>query len=252
MRALREIICTVTPRVPQAKAHEARRDLFAAGAILALSVGAAASLAALGRSTRTFAAAGDAGTPEVVVVPTGRDALAEWHRRGLRGRILVHAGRFLHFVEVPAAQNESPAPPGVPAAPDPQVGPRNYLRVAATSGVARRIVYVSPPGALDERLATLRRTRAELPVALPSEAFPRALLAGFPSTAEPVLLELSASWFDDPRAPDPIAALRGSDLRADLVVVNLAEDAEDVSEHARERARALASRIRDAGVEHLP
>jgi hypothetical protein len=228
--------------------REARRYAWATAATLASALAALAALHALGHATRSFASPRPgARAPEVIVARSGRDALAAWRARGMQGRILVHAGRFLHFVADEGTESMRETGPGSGRAHDERLleraGPRNYLRVAASTGIARRILYLSPPTALDARLADLHLDRGELPAALPSQAFPRELWSELPALEEPVLVEVSASWFDDPRAANFLASLDAAHLRADLVVVNLAEDAEDVSERARAAARKLAAAL---------
>jgi hypothetical protein len=252
----RENMPAVGGPLPASARREARSCVWAVSATLASAAVTLLIVQALGTATRSFAPPrpGSRG-PEVIVVRSGREALAAWHARGVRGRILVHAGRFLHFMPDEGEQlaRELLIGPGTGRAFDERVvasaGPRDYLWVAASAGIIRRIIYLSPPAALDQRLADLHAARAELPLTLASEAFPRELRADLPASEEPLLLEVSASWFDDPRAPDLLSSLRAARLRADLVVVNLAEDADDVSGRARLAARRLAAGLAsgDAG-----
>lgn len=232
---------------PGADASRPRRAGVAAALTLAAACAVPLGLNALGRSTRAFVRSPAAG-PELVVVANGREALSAWRARGLRGRALVHAGRFLHFVEeTQGATRGAVLRPGAGDALTQRLvsgaGPTDYLWVAASAGVARRIAYVAPPTALAERLAALGQPAEALPIPLPSRDFPRELHGALPGFDEPVLVEVSASWFDDPRAPDLSAALRAGRPRCDLVVVNLATDAADVSDGARAAARELAAAI---------
>lgn len=219
--------------------------LRAAAGVVAFSVAAAAGLHAYGRTTRTF----EPGPPEVLLVRDGRKALAAWRQRHEQGRILVHAGRFLHFVDDgrEEAMQQTLTAPGRGAALDELLertaGPGRYLWVAASAGIARQIIYVSPPDSLDTRLAALGWNRSALPASIPWEVFPRTLTGTFPNVDEQVIIEICASWFDDPRAPDPLGEVLASGLDPDLIVVNLAEDAEDVSESARSAARSLAAAL---------
>jgi len=185
--------------------------------------------------------------------------VATWRARSLRARTLVHVGRFLHFVSddaeivVPTLSGA-----GRGAVLDEELarraGPRNHLWIAASLGIARRILYVMPPGALARRLESLELDRRALPLALAgSEAIPRTLLAALPATDEPVVLDLHASWLDEGTPGELLAALDASGLRPELVTLSLAEDAGDVSDAARaslrDVARTLASR---AGEEPPP
>jgi len=232
------------------RSSPSRHPLRDAFYVLALAGFVAAGLHELGHLRRRIGPARPvAAGAKVVVAHTGREALSTWRAAEVRGRVLVHAGRFFHFVEDSAENGlaSTPGAPGHPAEVDALLlrtaGPKDYLRAAASLGIARRIAYVSPPASLASRLANLGADRAQLPLPLPSEAFPRELLGQFPKTQEPVLLEIAASWFDDPEAPDPMDGLAASGLRADLVQVDLQEDADDVSDAARGRALAFARRL---------
>lgn len=220
------------------------RGWAAVAGLVAFSALTVGGVEVLGRTTRLYH-----GETEILLVRSGRAALHAWRERRVQGRILVHAGRFLHFVDDDrdAAMREALTATGRGKELDDLLerlaGPAKYLWVAASTGIVRQIVYVSPPEALDERLGKLGWTRAALPASIPWEVFPRTLEASFPRIDEQVILEICASWFDDPRATDPVGQILASGLHPDLIVVNLAEDAEDVSEPAREKARALAAAL---------
>jgi len=204
-------------------------------------VGAAAmavtALHALGQARRVIGVARPASAPRLDSVLVRRNAavLDAWRERGVRGRIVVHVGRFLHFVQ------EEPRPDA-----------RNYLLVAAETGIARRILYLSPPGTLEARLRTLGVDRASLPLALPSQVFPRTLLAELPASDEPVLLDVNASWFDEGAPEALMQTLRASRLRIDLVTLSLAEDADDVSDRARAGLRQFAAALAGTAREERP
>jgi len=224
--------------------------------VTAGSVACALGLAAAGRSARVAGRAAAVGAgAEVLVFHTNADVLRAWRARGLRGRVVVHFGRFLHFVhdeERPDAAPERGRGAAADAALLAAAGPRNHLRVAAELGVARRVAFVSPPGALDARLSAIGRSRADLPLDIDDGPHPRELRADPPAAGEPVLLEVNASWFDEGEPGALAEALRAARLRSDLVAVSLAEDSPDVSDGARERARAFARAIAAGTAEGTP
>jgi hypothetical protein len=230
----------------------------AAAAIASLAVIAALHFVGTGR--RVAGPSAPIGSPAVraVLVRTDADVLATWRAQGVQGRTMVHVGRFLHFVSEPGARTVVATldAPGRAGALDDvltrQSGPRDYLWVAGSTGVARRILYVEPGSAIDRRLSDLGFDRAALPFPISSRAFPRTLLAELPRVDEPVLLDVNASWFDEGTAEELLAMLRGSALRADLVTLSLAEDADDVTAAARDRMRAFASAFAPGGAEVAP
>jgi len=58
---------------------------------------------------------------------------------------------------------------------------------------------------------------------------------------------VNASWFDEATPEALLAALRDARLASDLVTLSLAEDAGDVSEHARDGLRRFAAKLAGAG-----
>lgn len=160
---------------------------------------------------------------------------------------MVHAGRFLHFVVPPEASAQAVAlldrpgsTPRLLRAFAGRVDHQNYLWVAAETGVARRVDYLSPPAALRARLEALGRPASAAEAEISFEGFPRSMGLRAPRTDEPVLLDISASWFDESDEAALVAALRAAKLRAAVVTLCLSEGAPDVSEAARARLQELA------------
>jgi len=170
-----------------------------------------------------------------------------WRSRGLRGRIVLHAGRFLHFIEDGVPVREAFAGTGsgrrMDAAFAAAAGPRSHLWVAAATGIARRVHYLIPPRALRERLATIPAQPSALPLAVDDEAHPRTVDGAPPRLSEPVLLDVNASWFDEAEGTELLALLREAGTTTDLVTLSLGEGNDDVSDGARERLRAFAAML---------
>jgi hypothetical protein len=236
---------------------EARRDALAAGLVAVVS--GAISLLVVGAGStaqrEVTGTAPDARRPRVLLLGTDREVVRTWAASGLRGRTVVHAGRFLHYIDDEIVELTA----GVLTRPgtgraldeslDARASPRNYLAVASATGVARRIFYVSPPRALDQRLASLGMTREALPLRIDAGPAPRVLDGTFPSLEEPVLLDIDASWFDESDGDALLRALSSRGLKIELATLPLAEDADDVSPSARQALQAfaplLAERVRD-------
>ncbi len=124
-----------------------------------------------------------------------------------------------------------------------RAAPANYLFVSASTGIARRLFYVSPPRSLRERLAALGATPAALPMRIDAEAIQRTLDGSPPVLDEPVLLDVDASWFDEGTGAELLERMAAAGLQIELVTLSLADDAADVSPTAREALRAFAEAL---------
>ncbi len=233
-----------------------KRWVLAAVAV-ASTVSCVFGLEAAGRFTRVFGRAAFVGSgAEVLVVPTNGDVVRAWRARRLRGRVVVHFGRFLHFVEDEPIPVEAVAAPGRGGVEDTlllaEAGPRNHLRIASELDIARRVEFVSPPAALGARLSSIGRARADLPLAIDAGPEARELRAAPPRLSEPVLVDVNASWFDEGEPAALESELRTAQISSDLITVSLAEDNPDVSDRARESARAFARAIASGAGEGSP
>jgi len=87
----------VAVRAPRSGATPSARWRRAiALAIVAVLAGVALHL--LGRSRRVIGRGRPIAAAEVLLVHRNGAVLDAWRERGLRGRVVVHVGRFLHFV----------------------------------------------------------------------------------------------------------------------------------------------------------
>jgi len=236
--------------------------LAAAVLIVLAAAGTAAGAHALGRASRHAGPAGlvAGGKATVVMVRSGRDTVALWRERGFSGRIVVHAGRFLHFVspdEDGSLLASTLVRPGtgseVCAAYAARSDWRNYLRVAIECGVARGIHYVLPRPDLAARATRLGRAwdgESGTTLDLGVEGVVRTASLEPPSFREPVLLDIHASFFDGGDGDALLGAIRRAGIRSDLVTLCLSDDSPDVSPEARHRlvsfARALGVEAADA------
>jgi hypothetical protein len=241
-----------------APAPATTRVALLAAAVAVCCAAVPISLDAIGRASRGPIRATAGGTTEVFLSQTDAGVLGAWRSRGLRGRTVVHAGRYLHFVGEEEAQllSRTLTVPGTGRKLDQlleaRAAPPNYLRVAVALRVARRLFFVSPPKALADRLGSLGLTAAALPLHIDVEATPRTLDGTPPQLEEPVLLDVDASWFDEADGHTLLAALRGSRLKIELATVSLAEDAEDVTPAARDAARGFATELAGALAKAIP
>ena len=183
----------------------------------------------------------------VTVVETS-DALYRLYRsRNVRGRLLVHVGRYLHAVDIDAAEV-------IPAQPDgryplsvsdmlplyeKRISYRNVLWVAEEANMVREIMYYQPPGMFRNRLEAMDDRDPDL-LSKSSDALVfhdwgarRTISDRMPRLHEPVLLNIDASVFDELRPEQVLNALRSSSLTSDLVTLNLSLDNPDVTASSR-------------------
>ncbi len=244
-------VCVASPFARERRARSVPRWILSVSAAVALAlVGIALGLEAVGRSARVAGPArraGDGRPLEVHLVADSPALYRLWRNAGVRGRTLVHVGRFLHFVP---AQEEDPttgACVDVPiAGGEAKLDSRNFLWVAGYAGIVRRIFYVVPPERFRKPPGAWDRVDVS--------GFERRVSSHLPELREPVLLDVHASYFESTDGGALREALRASGLDTDLVTLNLALDGSDVSEGARERLRAFARALaeRDVAVESPP
>ncbi len=214
-----------------------RWTLVASLALALPLAGTALGLDAMGRSARVVGRARRAGEGggalEVRLVANAPAAYRQWRNAGVRGRTLVHLGRFLHFVPVQEDEPTTGACTDVPIArAEARLDNRNFLWVAGYSGIVRRIFYVVPP----ERFVGKPRGGWDR---IDASGFERRVSSRLPELREPVLLEIHASYFEATDGDALLEDLRSSGLETDLAILDLAQDGPDVSERARERLRAF-------------
>jgi hypothetical protein len=188
------------------------------------------------------------------VVRTSEELFALWTRQGGRGRRLVHASRFLHFV--PAADDNwfdgldafPIATFDLPARYERSVDARNLLWVSLRSGVARAVYHVLPSEVMDEKLSQLGRPTNRAggeprKIVATDNGSPRVISERLPDFEEPALLSIDASYLRDRDVSEVVEEVRLSRLRTDLVVLCRSEDNPDVTEASRVRLDELATKL---------
>ncbi len=216
-------------------------------AIALALVGTALGLEAVGRSARSIgqARAIRDGFLGVRLVPDSAAVYQIWRNAGVHGRTLVHVGRFLHFVP---AQEEEPTTGAcrdmTTADAEAKLDNRNFLWVAGYAGVVRRVFYVVPP----ERFRKLPGTWDRVD----ETGFQLRVSSRLPALAEPVLLDVHASYFETSDGAALLEELETSGLVTDLVTLNLAQDGSDVSDAARVRLAAFAQALAARGLASEP
>lgn len=174
------------------------------------------------------------------------DVYSLWQEHQARGRIVVHLGRFLHFMEAPPS-SEGPPRIATIAADHAhflvrQISYKDFLWAAFQTDIVREIHTVLPPADFKERIGA---TPQQNEYVIYEFCSPRIFTVSLPSVAEPVLLNIDASFFASTDAAQLVNDLMKSGLKADIVTICLAEDNPDVTDLDRRKARdfiALLSR----------
>jgi hypothetical protein len=234
---------------PQRRGHD---DLVLPALVTVLCCGLALGLHVYGRARRSdqrFRAL------QIAIVRDGKALLDLWAQRGERGREVVSASHYLHFVSPdPTGQilDRTLAGAGTGAALTARylasASYRNYLAVADATGVARRVRHLVPPSVLATKLAdTGVPARPDEERDVSQQVTSRRLSAVVPRLEELVLLNVDASLFEgDAEGLDRslLDALQTGRLRADLVTLCLSADSPDVGGAARHRLLEFGEALR--------
>ncbi len=226
---------------------QSRRYLAAS---LALAIVAMVTLVGVDRFGKASRSYGDvrpiAEVPKVAIARDAEHAVELWRASGLRGRILVHLGEYLHFIE-----------PGVKY-PDERLGQFPYdiedtmarhagdpglLWVLMRINVARELHNVLPSDVYTNKVGAGGGAPGERSTVQATYGLRRTISDHLIAFDEPVLLSVDASLFASPDGRELAVELRSSSLRTDMVVCNLAEDNPRVSDGARARLRQFAREL---------
>ena len=171
------------------------------------------------------------------------DSYALWKEKRVHGRIVVHLGKYLHFVEP-----EQPQPTQIPEIvkyhsrlSDLSPTYKDFLWVAMQTNIAREIINVIPQEDFKKRFNLKNDLIAQSDLVTHEYGSPRIFSTRLPAISEPVLLNIDASFFASRTAVQLMNDLMKSGLKADIVTICLAEDNPDVTEFDRQRAREFIS-----------
>ena len=233
---------------------------FSSACILLLVLATAYSLNELGRSSRRAAGAGVSvsapGVP-VAVVADAAELYAAYRSRKVHGRILVHLGRYLHFVEI--GDNDTyrgffqfPIPAfSALRSYEEHISYRNVLWVGMQANLFREIISIVPPQVFQEKAGSIGPQDSNV-VEVRHDAIvahewgsrrsivPR--LERIPD--EPVILNIDASLFTGPGVPEQVVDIMRSGLIVDLVTLNESRDNPEVTEENRRQLRRFAATLK--------
>lgn len=175
--------------------------------------------------------------PAYAVKTTG-DVYSLWQEQQVHGRIVVHLGRFLHFME---AGHSSGGPPQIATIVAEhehftieRTTYKDFLWVAFQTNIAREIYTILPTADFIKRFDNTQPLKE---IVMYEYGSPRIFMTSMPSVTEPVLLNIDASYFAAADAAQLMDELMESGLKADIVTICLAEDNPDVTDLDRQKAR---------------
>ena len=172
----------------------------------------------------------------VVVVHSATEAIDAWRQSGYSGRVLVHAGRYLHFVQPDEPYPErrlSMFPHPIETMMLEHAGDPGMLWVLMRLNIARELVNLLPADVYDEKLGS-SGNRGSRRTTIASYGMKRTIADHFVEFGEPILLSMDASIFGAEEGDRLALELLPRLQDADLVICNLAEDNPRVTEAQRE------------------
>lgn len=218
--------------------------------LLALLPLFAAGLDMTAKKTRAVPPAGQR-KARVVSVADACELWQAYAGLGLRGRLLLHVGRHLHFVQVQSNEiyrldQGDLAGLDLDAAYRSRVDHRNYLWLAARSGYFRRIHYLLDEAAFMEKMAEAGISGAQ-EFSVSDSGFQRVLSLHPPSGNEAPIVQVDVSWMELHTPEDVIAMLRKLPIKPDVIILSCGGDDPERTTRARERMARLGELINDAG-----
>jgi hypothetical protein len=188
----------------------------------------------------------DRGMP-VQLLNTSREVYLLWKDQEVKGRVVVHMGRYLHFIAVDdmgvyKGRNGFPVQTvSLLEEYEKELGDKNFLWLAMQGGMAREIYNVLSPDVLREKLRMVAGQSgvkvSEHEIETHYWGSKRTITDGIPAVEEPVLLNIDASLFSNSEPTVLLKGLKESGIRTDMLTLCLAEDNPNVTEPERERLR---------------
>lgn len=185
------------------------------------------------------------------------DIYSLWKEREEYGRVVVHVGRYLHFIPVADTGSHEDIS-GFPVQTadhvgryEERLGDENLLWVAMQSGIAREIYNVLPPPVFQEKLQVVADhdgveiSRDKIVTNLWGSR--RTITSVIPVLKESVLLHIDATYFSDGEPAALMDMLERSGLRTDLLTLGLARDNPYVTDEERDRLREFAVMLGGSG-----
>ena len=186
----------------------------------------------------------------ITVAAGPEKVFALWKQQGVRGALLVHLGRDLHFSPVDKPDFETGAssyPVVVPAAAleyESALEAKNFLWLAMRTNIARQVVSVLPHDSFLDKISLVKEavqngylgvlTMDATTIVAHELGSQRVITDGYlPSLSEPVVLNIDASMFESYSPTVLYTMLEKAGLRIMFLSCCLSEGNEMVSAKAR-------------------
>lgn len=228
-----------------------------AGIVLAAVI-SAMFMSAHGVASRRLPAVAPGEPPYVSIVSTAAAVLEPYEATGIRGAILVHAGRTLGYAGI-----SSPPPVGLTLPLTPfdyaewaleNIDASNFIWVLAKTGRVRRVHYVMAPAdfaakveeGLSRGLPGIAPDRAS--IRANNEGFVRHISTALPSLSEPIVLQVEAGYFVNGSLDELLGTLKSSRTPVAAVIGISSADDPTVTDEAREEFRRFIELARTGGL----
>lgn len=204
---------------------------------------------ATGVKVRKFIPTKDRGVIEISVIRSNAELYRYWKRLGIKGRVVVHAGRYLHFVPGKEGSSGYRATDSYPVmirtASDDEfeksVTYANFLWAAVQTNMARKLYTLMPVDVFNLRFGSDADYPESRTGVIRDHDFgaPRIILTAAPEIKERVVLNIDASFLSSSNGRDVLEKLLGHEMKADVITFCLSGDSPDVTEDERTEAMKL-------------
>lgn len=210
----------------------------------------------LGKSSRIYGTSYqlfEKGVP-VHIMNKAVDVYSLWKEKGYRGRVVIHLGKYLHFVsmsrkEIDALmQRRLTMDFDIVNEYEKEVSYKNFLWLALEGNIARNVYNVLTPDVFAEKFRpggkeNVSGERGNKIILTNQFGSKRVISDHIPYIDEPVLLNIDASYFDSKEAEDIVGKLKKAGIKIDMITLCLSEENPEVSDMNRNHLKDLGARL---------
>jgi hypothetical protein len=219
--------------------------------IMLICVCTIVAINAAGVSARHFENAGQlpGDHPTIYLLRNTSDVYRLWEKKKVHGRVVVHLGKFLHYVRPDFDPDYTVPRSNYPLKVQKphefkcgEINFGNFLWIAMNTDIARKIFNVIPLADFQSRFS-LASTATPADVLENDNASARIITTRLPSVREPVLLNVDASYFGKLDVAAVETMLRSAQFSTVIFTVCLSEDSPDVSPAERRKAQEFVGKM---------